>query len=625
MVALRFKERSAFTYRNLLDLNNPDRSVDSPLSVIGHIDLNAFFAQCEQIRLGLSLEDPVVCVQWNTLIAVSYAAKDYGITRMDRLEEAKLKCPDLIAAHTAVFKKGEPVWKYVDYLPSPANHKVSLDPYRREGKKVLNILRSECDLVEKASVDESFLDLGRLVFRRIVQIFPDLLQNMEDANDRLQPVERIPEGIEYSGLVIAKTDDLEDESGVPDSSHEFLVEDWDDLVILIGSMVCFELRKRIESELGYKTSGGVGRVKTIAKLASGYRKPDQQTIVRNDAIPPFLKKFKLSDFWSFGGKLGEYIKEQLGHDELAANSIRNSYSTIPALSKVLDNNVELATKIFKIVRGDLHSKIENKEFIKSMMSNKNFRGKSVSNTKDLMPWIRVFIGELMLRIKELDDEYSTVLRPTKLSLSLKGSTGTVHSKQCSINQPPKDYVKLEQLYHSLANELLTSLETSWLLQSPRQKMYPILHAGLGVSNFVDISAVNTLDDLIPNVQKRKLDPKNIQAGEAPKQTSKKPKIENGIDLFFKGEKKATASKPLLDQTHISDDLNKTCPQCGEIINLDEWQMHQDYHIAFNLDTKLNKEFEESYAERLLKRPDRQNVGSKSKQKKTDKNQSKLPF
>lgn len=111
-------------------MNDRKKAYESPLAVICHIDLNAFFAQCEQLRLGLSEKDPVVCVQWNTLIAVSYAARDYGITRMDRLEQAKIKCPNLIAAHTAVFKKGEPLWKYVDYLPSPVNHKVSLDPYR---------------------------------------------------------------------------------------------------------------------------------------------------------------------------------------------------------------------------------------------------------------------------------------------------------------------------------------------------------------------------------------------------------------------------------------------------------------------------------------------------------------
>ena len=105
MVTVRFRDHSKFTYKDLIDLNDRDKSYASPLSVICHIDLNAFFAQCEQLRLGLAESDPVVCVQWNALIAVSYAARDYGITRMDRLEQAKLKCPHLIPAHTAVSKR----------------------------------------------------------------------------------------------------------------------------------------------------------------------------------------------------------------------------------------------------------------------------------------------------------------------------------------------------------------------------------------------------------------------------------------------------------------------------------------------------------------------------------------
>lgn len=621
MAVLRFKNKSEFTYKNLLDLNDSRKAYQSPLAVICHIDLNAFFAQCEQLRLGLSEQDPVVCVQWNTLIAVSYAARDYGITRMDRLEQAKQKCPNLIPAHTAVFKKGEPFWKYVDHMPSPATHKVSLDPYRREGKKVLNIFRSECDLVEKASVDESFMDLGRLVFRRILTLFPNILEGMTSKSDTLKPIDHLPQGIDFKGYIIAKKDDAENESAIADEDSSFLVEDWDDLVILVGSMICYELRKKVEEQLGYKTSGGVGKVKTIAKLASGFKKPDQQTIVRNDSVPGFLKYFRLTDFWSMGGKTGSYVKETLGED-ISISSIRDQYSSPTELAQALDKNYDLASKIFLMIRGEYALPLEERELLKSMAANKNFR-QSIYKKADLIPWINVFIGELILRIQDLDDEYNTISRPTKMTLSVLGSSGTRHSKQCTLNRPPKDYELLRQLYYTTSLELFQNLEILWKEQSPNHKMFPIYNASLSVSNFVDMNGVNTLDDLMPNVKKRKLDPVETFEGRSDIASTVK---KDTLDYFLSS--KDQSDVPKIDEV-ADEDSKRICNRCDEAIDLLEWQTHQDFHVALDLETKINQDFEESYGERLLKRSDR-SKNDKSKPKKAtpstaDKTQSKLPF
>lgn len=54
---------SGFTYDDLAKLNNKSTSCLLKLAVMGHVDLNAFFAQVEQVRLNLSIDDPVVCVQ----------------------------------------------------------------------------------------------------------------------------------------------------------------------------------------------------------------------------------------------------------------------------------------------------------------------------------------------------------------------------------------------------------------------------------------------------------------------------------------------------------------------------------------------------------------------------------
>jgi DNA polymerase eta len=48
----------------------------------------------EQIRLGLSADVPLVSQQWNAIIAVNYAARKSGITRLHHnVFDAKLLCP----------------------------------------------------------------------------------------------------------------------------------------------------------------------------------------------------------------------------------------------------------------------------------------------------------------------------------------------------------------------------------------------------------------------------------------------------------------------------------------------------------------------------------------------------
>lgn len=54
--------RSRFTYRQLAQL--PSYQTSNPLRVIAHIDLDAFYAQCEMVRLGIPPEQPLAVQQW---------------------------------------------------------------------------------------------------------------------------------------------------------------------------------------------------------------------------------------------------------------------------------------------------------------------------------------------------------------------------------------------------------------------------------------------------------------------------------------------------------------------------------------------------------------------------------
>lgn len=52
--------------------------------------------------------------------------------------------------------------------------------------------------------------------------------------------------------------------------------DWDDVVMSIAAEMIREVRKEVEDKLGYTCSAGIARNKMLAKLAAGWKKPDQQ-------------------------------------------------------------------------------------------------------------------------------------------------------------------------------------------------------------------------------------------------------------------------------------------------------------------------------------------------------------
>lgn len=111
---------SPITYRHLLSNN---LGVRDPLRVVALCDSDAFYAACEQVRLGVDPSVPLVVLQWQALIAVNYPARRYGISRMDNINDAKKRCPDLKVVHVATYREGE---KEPGYWPDPdtMTHKV---------------------------------------------------------------------------------------------------------------------------------------------------------------------------------------------------------------------------------------------------------------------------------------------------------------------------------------------------------------------------------------------------------------------------------------------------------------------------------------------------------------------
>ena len=145
---------TAVTYRHLLSTSA--LTVSNPLRTISHCDIDAAYAQFEQVRLGLPDDTPLVVGQWTSLIAVNYPARKYGIKRFNTIDEAKKMCPHLTVQHVATYRNGEAEAGYWGEVDS-RTHKVSLDPYRRESLKILAVFK---EMIPRGEIGESLMGIA---------------------------------------------------------------------------------------------------------------------------------------------------------------------------------------------------------------------------------------------------------------------------------------------------------------------------------------------------------------------------------------------------------------------------------------------------------------------------------
>ncbi|KAG0342698.1 DNA-directed DNA polymerase eta rad30 [Podila humilis] len=214
-----------------------------------HIDL-------EQMRLGLSSDVPLVSQQWNAIIAVNYAARKFGITRLHHsVFDAKQLCPggvnlsfsrsdriatrntlikflppnipsiDLVCAHVATLGPGD---SEPDYYPSPSRytHKVSLDPYRKASAKIYSVFRKHCTTFQKGGLDEVFMDVTDIVNKRLMDEYgTDLSKRNLNTAQMIDWAKDHPE----AGVVFGMPKDGSDVSAA--TTVELDEEDENDLIL----------------------------------------------------------------------------------------------------------------------------------------------------------------------------------------------------------------------------------------------------------------------------------------------------------------------------------------------------------------------------------------------------------
>lgn len=402
---------------------------------------------CHEIRQGL--------------IAVNYPARDKGIGRHCNVTEAKKLCPDLVAQHVATWREGDDKWAYRDDAAANiATDKVSLDPYRLESRKILALVKEflpqNLQKVEKASIDEVFLDLSAHVRTILLERFPELAQPppYDDPTEKL-PLPSIA-ALDWQADALVDLDE-EQESRDPD---------WDDVAILIGSEIVRDVRAQVRETLKYTCSAGIANNKMISKLGSGFKKPNSQTVVRSRAIRPFLADFKVTKIRNLGGKLGDQVVSAFNTDSV------KELLDVPLEQLQGRLGDETGVWLHNTLRGVDNSEVNSRTQLKSMLSAKSFRP-SINSEAQAVMWLRIFVGDIYSRLVE-EGVLDNKRRPRSINLHHRHA-GQTRSKQSPI--PPGQVLDEKVLFH-LAKDLLNQIMTEG-------RVWPCANLSLSVGGFED--------------------------------------------------------------------------------------------------------------------------------------------
>lgn len=384
------------------------------------------------------------------------------------ITEAKKLCPDLIMQHVATWKEGDEKWAYhKDAFAQIATHKVSLDPYRLESRRILACIKDvlpapPIQKVEKASIDEVFLDLSAQIHSILLERYPEL-SGPPPYDDPTESLPRPPStALDWNTDALVDLDTAETEDDDPD---------WDDITMLIGSEIVRSVRAAILERLKYTCSAGIAKNKMIAKLGSAHKKPNQQTIVRNRAVQQFLGAFKFTKIRNLGGKLGDQVVSTFSTDTV------KELLNVPLEQLESKLGDDTGSWVYQIIRGDEQSEVNSRTQIKSMLSAKSFRP-SINTMEQAVRWLRIFAADIYSRLVE-EGVNENKRRPKTINLHHRQG-GQMRSRQAPI---PSGRPIDEMLIFDLAKSLLGQVIVEG-------RAWPCANLSLSVGGFEDGPAGN---------------------------------------------------------------------------------------------------------------------------------------
>uniref|UniRef100_UPI00358DFDDF DNA polymerase eta n=1 Tax=Myxine glutinosa TaxID=7769 RepID=UPI00358DFDDF len=385
--------------------------------VVALVDMDCFYVQVEQ-RLSPALRgQPCAVVQYKGyqgggIIAVSYEARAFGVTRNMRGDDARKLCPTIKLAS----------------VPE-AHGKADLTRYREASVQVIDVM-SQYAIVERASIDEAYVELTAQVQEKIRQMeghvpTPSQLPRTfvegwprDDECEEEKPLNDCEEAKEACRL-----------HGVT-TWLQLMASDgaWGnaDLNLSIGASIIEEMRAAIEAETGFRCSAGIAHNKMLAKLACGLNKPNRQTILPHSSVPGLFSTLPLGKIRNLGGKLGTSVSEKLGVEFIGDVAQYSKHHLEGHLGE------KISGWLYDVCRGLEFEPIRPRNLPKSIGCSKNFNGPEALDTREKVRyWLKELATELEERLVKDKETNQRVAKQLTVGVRMetKGQNGTL--SRCS--------------------------------------------------------------------------------------------------------------------------------------------------------------------------------------------------
>ncbi|CAK1552634.1 unnamed protein product [Leptosia nina] len=380
--------------------------MDAQNKIVVLIDMDCFYCQVEE-NLNPELKGkPIAVVQYNPwkgggIIAVNYVAKAQGVTRHMRGDEAKEKCPEI-------------------QLPSvPCQRgKADISKYRNAGKKVAEVLQKFTPLMERASIDEAYLDITIQVEERLKII------NSETINAEMMP----------NTFILGYQSINEFISDIQNYGQDCIDFDYEHTKrLLVGAVIVSEIRATVFQETGYQCSAGISHNKILAKLVCGMNKPNKQTVVPKHSVNILYKTLPLKKVKHLGGKFGDLVSNTL---KIKVMAELQRFTEKELQSKFDDRN---GTWLYNIARGVDTEPVQARFNPKSIGCCKQFRGKSaLTNLDSLRKWLKDLGDEINDRLEKDSLENNRTPKQMVVSFSSQMQDGRDISSSRSYNFAAED-------------------------------------------------------------------------------------------------------------------------------------------------------------------------------------------
>ena len=311
--------------------------------------------------------------------------------------------------------------------------------------------------MEKASIDEVFLDLSAHTHAILLERFPELANPPPNGGVSEQLPMPPLSALDWQADALV---DLDDENA------EFDDPDWDDVVLLVASEIVRNIRAAIRERLKYTCSAGIAKNKLLSKLGSAHKKPNQQTVIRNRAVRHFLSGFKVTKIRNLGGKLGEQVSQIFNTDSV------QDLLAVSVEQLKLKLGDDTGVWIYNTLRGIDTSEVNPRTQIKSMLSAKSFRP-SINSVEQATKWLRIFAADIFSRLVE-EGVLENKRRPKTINLHHRHG-GQTRSRQSPIPQG-----------RSLDEDVLFALAKTLLNQIAQEgHVWPCANLSLSVGGFED--------------------------------------------------------------------------------------------------------------------------------------------